>query len=111
MPGYKHPCRYCSTLVEDDAGFCPRCGRVNPTGPLRCQRCEHPVAYGDAACSSCGLALSVTCPSCKQPTFLGDYCYNCWTRLSQKCSHCGSEQPLFAQTCSECNKPLPPRKG
>lgn len=111
MPGYKHPCRYCNGLVEADDNVCPLCGKVNPTGPLRCQRCRSPVSVGWKRCSNCGLELEVACPHCGQPTFLGDYCDKCGQRLATECPHCHAEQTLAAEKCTKCGKPMPARKG
>jgi len=43
MSGYKQSCRYCDKLVEADANVCPFCGKVNPIGDLRCQKCRAPI--------------------------------------------------------------------
>jgi RNA polymerase subunit RPABC4/transcription elongation factor Spt4 len=111
MPGYKHPCRYCNTLVEKDAEFCPACGKAHPTGPVRCQWCKSPIVPGQAVCSNCGMNLQITCPFCGQATFFGDYCDACGQRLVQPCPHCGSPQALVAQTCEKCRKPMAKGKG
>lgn len=111
MPGYKHPCRYCNTLVEKDAEFCPACGKAHPTGSLRCQWCKSPIVPGQAVCSNCGMNLQIVCPFCGQATFFGDYCDACGQRLVQPCPHCGSPQTLVAQTCEKCRKPMAKGKG
>lgn len=111
MPGYKHPCRHCNVLVEADAEFCPACGRVNPTGKLRCQFCKSPIERGQGVCASCGMALQVACPFCGQATFFGDYCDACGQRLVKPCPSCGSPQSLVAVTCEKCRKPMAKGKG
>jgi RNA polymerase subunit RPABC4/transcription elongation factor Spt4 len=108
MPGYKHPCRYCSKLVDADDNVCPFCGKVNPVGPLRCPKCKNPIQEGQMRCSSCGQSLDVKCPYCKKDTFLGDYCMNCGERLTVICPNkkCRTEQPPISEKCIKCGTPL-----
>lgn len=108
MVGYKVPCRYCETLVEPNAGFCPMCSRVNPAGPLRCPVCRNPVRRQWVTCSNCGVKLKVACHRCGEQTFLADYCDSCSDRLIVTCPHdkCGVEQAPVGDNCRECGKPL-----
>jgi RNA polymerase subunit RPABC4/transcription elongation factor Spt4 len=108
MPGYKHPCRYCGSLVEADARFCPLCGKVNPAGSLRCPACGSAVETGFKACSHCGLMLEGACPKCGKTGCLIDYCQHCGERLVMTCPNrkCGSEQSVLLKICSKCGKPL-----
>ena len=108
MVGYLQPCRYCKTLVEGNASFCPKCGKVNPAGPFRCPVCRNPIRKQFAMCSDCGLPLKVSCPKCGKETFLGDYCEQCEARLTVTCPDpkCGEDQPPGRNTCLKCGKPL-----
>jgi len=106
MAGFMHPCRYCDKLVPPDSNVCPLCGKVNPTGPLRCGRCKTPIMKGWAACPGCGLVLDAACPSCGKATFLGDYCDQCGARLAVICPKCKTEQPPVGDKCFKCGKPL-----
>lgn len=108
MPGYKHPCRYCNQLVSADANVCPFCGKVNPVGPLRCQKCRNPIQKGQKSCSNCGLPLDISCPRCGAPTFFGDYCDNCGKRIVVICPNkkCRTEQPPIGGKCIKCGKSL-----
>ncbi|MFA6582947.1 MAG: hypothetical protein WCS77_01505 [Elusimicrobiaceae bacterium] len=81
MAGYKHQCRYCGKLVQNDAKVCPACGKTRPTGPLRCPKCETPVEAVDKACGHCGLPLETVCAHCGNKTFFGDYCQSCGEKL------------------------------
>jgi hypothetical protein len=108
MPGYKHPCRYCDTLVSEDARVCPACGKINPVGTLRCPKCKSPVEKGWKKCSNCGLVLELTCAKCGKTTFFGDYCENCGSVLSVVCPNpkCKLEQPPIGDKCVKCGRPL-----
>jgi RNA polymerase subunit RPABC4/transcription elongation factor Spt4 len=108
MAGYKHPCNYCEQLIEKDAQFCPFCGKINPTGPLRCPKCRNPITKEYKICSSCGISLKIICPKCSKETFFGDYCDNCQQRLVVVCSNpkCKTEQPPVGDVCVKCGKPL-----
>jgi len=108
MPGYKKPCNYCNELVPPDSNVCPACGRVNPTGPLRCPKCKNPIERNWKVCSNCGLVLTINCPRCGKPTFFGDYCDVCGARLAIVCPNpkCGAEQPPVGVKCVKCGKPL-----
>lgn len=108
MPGYKHPCRYCKSLVEGDAPVCPFCGKVNPAGSLRCPACASAIEDGWKACSHCGLLLEGPCPKCGKVTNLVDYCRYCQERPILICPNrkCRSEQSVLLKNCSKCAKPL-----
>ena len=108
MPGYKHPCRYCSQLIPPDSNACSLCGKVNPLGSLRCPKCCNPIAQDDKKCSCCRLSLEIACPKCNQSTFFGDYCEHCGERLLVICPNpkCKLEQPPVGETCKKCGKPL-----
>jgi hypothetical protein len=108
MPGYKHPCRYCDKLVEEEANVCPFCGKVNPVGPLRCPKCRSPTEKGWVKCSHCDLSLQLSCPCCGKLTFFGDYCDKCGGRLVVTCpnSKCKTVQPPIWTKCVKCGKPL-----
>jgi len=108
MPKYKHPCRYCSALVDGDARVCPFCGKVNPVDSLRCPGCSAPVQKGWLACSVCGAKLETICPECLQNTFFGDYCQHCQARLLITCPNkkCLTRQPPLGDKCRKCGKPL-----
>ncbi len=106
MPGYKHPCRYCNELIEADSKVCPKCGKVNPLGPLRCPKCHTPIQEDWKVCSNCGQTLEVKCPKCGKMTFMGDYCEHCDARLTAVCSKCKTEQALTNEKCIKCGKPL-----
>lgn len=82
MPGYKHPCRNCGKLVENDTNFCPFCGRISPVGSLRCVKCASPIEYGWKVCSHCGLELQTLCPKCGKTTFFSGQCEFCGTTLT-----------------------------
>lgn len=106
MPGYQHPCRYCDQFIEPDTNVCPLCGKNNPLGPLRCQKCRNPIIKGAKKCSHCGLDLTVECPKCGKNTFWGDYCEYCDAELQITCNHCKTKQPLVNETCIKCKKNL-----
>ncbi|MFA5778583.1 MAG: zinc ribbon domain-containing protein [Elusimicrobiota bacterium] len=108
MPGYKHPCRYCSGLTPAESNVCPLCGKVNPLGPERCPKCKNPVENNWKSCSNCGLLLEVACPKCGKTTFFGDYCSQCGERLLVTCNNpkCKTEQPPSGAQCVKCGKPL-----
>lgn len=108
MVGYNVPCRYCETLVEPGASYCPACSKVNPAGPMRCPVCRNPSRRQWVRCSGCGTHLKIECPCCGQETFLGDYCDHCDERLLMICSDpkCRAEQPPVGDSCRECQKPL-----
>lgn len=106
MVGYKKPCKYCDQLVDPDARVCPWCGKINPTHSFRCPRCRAPIQLGQRACMSCGLSLTVGCPSCGQSTFLGDYCERCGAPLLVTCPKCKTQQAPIGQNCIKCGRPL-----
>ncbi len=108
MPGYKHPCKYCGALLEENVEVCPICEKVNPLGPLRCPICKNPIHKDWKKCSNCGLELKVICPKCGEVSFLGDYCDHCGARLTVICSRksCKYEQPPISVNCIKCGKPL-----
>lgn len=112
MSGYKQSCRYCDKLVEADANVCPFCGKVNPIGDLRCQRCRAPIKMDWKKCSGCGLDLVINCPKCGKETFFGDYCAQCGERIVVICPNpkCKAEQPPVGDTCRNCSKPLYSKK-
>ena len=108
MPGYARPCRYCNQLVPPDAAACPACGKVNPVSGPACPQCATHLETGWKKCPSCGLSLEVACPKCGKPTFLGDYCDQCQSRLTVICPNkkCRFEQALIGNKCIKCGKPL-----
>lgn len=106
MLGYKHPCKYCNQLIPPNSNVCPLCGKVNPLGPYRCPKCRAPIEKNWKACSRCGLALEITCPSCKKTTFFGDYCQHCDAPLWIECKNCHTVQPITSEKCVNCGKKL-----
>ncbi|HEX3049004.1 MAG TPA: zinc ribbon domain-containing protein [Bacillota bacterium] len=106
MPGYQHPCRYCDQLIPPDSNTCPLCGKVNPLGPLRCQKCRVPIQKGWKSCPGCGLTLETNCPHCGEKTFFGDYCDHCGKELKITCPKCGTKQAPLSECCLQCKKPL-----
>ena len=106
MLGYKHPCKYCNQLIPPNSNVCPLCGKVNPLGPYRCPKCRAPIEKNWKACSRCGLALEITCPSCKKTTFFGDYCQHCDAPLWTECKNCHTVQPITSEKCVNCGKKL-----
>jgi RNA polymerase subunit RPABC4/transcription elongation factor Spt4 len=106
MLGYKHPCKYCNQLIPPNSNVCPLCGKVNPLGPYRCPKCRAPIEKNWKACSRCGLALEITCPSCKKTTFFGDYCQHCDAPLWTECKNCHKVQPITNEKCVNCGKKL-----
>jgi len=106
MSTYKKPCEYCGELVPPDANVCPFCGRSTPSGPPRCPKCRSPVDRKWKLCSNCGLSLAINCPKCGKPTFYGDYCDSCATKLTVTCSNCKTEQPILNDACVKCKKNL-----
>ncbi|MBA3044893.1 MAG: hypothetical protein FP824_01620 [Euryarchaeota archaeon] len=108
MPGYKHPCRYCNGLVENNTSVCPFCGKYNPLGPDRCPKCRNPIEKGMMKCSGCGISLEVQCPNCDESTYFGDHCDKCGERLVVICPRkkCKTEQPPIEGKCIKCGKPL-----
>ena len=107
MPGFMHPCGYCSRLIPPDSAACPFCGRVRPLESPRCPACRSPVETDWVKCASCGISLRIKCPKCGQDTFFGDYCTACAAPLTTVCAsrRCRAEQPL-GEKCIKCGKSL-----
>jgi RNA polymerase subunit RPABC4/transcription elongation factor Spt4 len=103
MPGYKHPCRYCSGLIDGDANYCPLCGKSWPFGG-RCPSCRNKIEDGWKRCSGCGLEAN--CPRCGKSTFIVGECKNCGAALTTECKKCKNVEPLGMKECSKCGKPL-----
>ncbi len=57
MPGYKHPCPYCSKFIQSDSAACPFCGVTEPFTHGRCPVCRAPLQPGWIACPKCGRSL------------------------------------------------------
>ncbi len=105
MPGYKHPCRYCGGLIENDANFCPLCGKSYPFGG-RCPACMNKVEDNWKRCSSCGLSLEAPCPKCGKTTFIVGECRNCGAGLTVECRKCKNVEPLGVRECSKCGNKM-----
>ena len=110
MASYKHPCRYCNTLVDSQAQFCPACGKTNPTGPLRCPKCRSPVRKAHTHCSHCGLGLTITCFHCGESTFYADYCQHCSNQLVAVCPNpkCQRSTAPVKGKCQACGTSIQP---
>ena len=107
MATYKQPCMHCGSLVDRDARFCPTCGSSTPFG-YHCPNCLRSVEKGQKVCSGCGRLLYITCPYCKEQTFVQDVCERCEKNLTVKCDNklCGSMQFFMNEKCTVCGKKI-----
>lgn len=59
---HTHKCRYCGAEIDQDAEFCPNCGKKLAD---YCTFCGAPMAPTDTVCEECGMpANGVVCPKC-----------------------------------------------
>lgn len=58
MPGYKHPCPFCTRYIDSGAAACPFCGVTDPFTQGRCPDCRAPLQAGWVACPKCGRSLT-----------------------------------------------------
>jgi hypothetical protein len=67
-----------------------------------------PVEKGQAACSGCGRALYVACPTCKAQAFAGERCEACGAGLMVHCTNprCGELQFFENVKCTVCGKKI-----
>ena len=107
MATYKQPCIHCKTLIERDSRLCPTCGSRSPFGYL-CPTCLREIQRGSAVCAGCGRPLTVSCPSCKAPTFAGERCDACGAGLMIPCSNTRCRELQFFENvkCTACGKKI-----
>lgn len=105
MAIYKEPCRHCGTFINSDSRFCPKCGSHSPFID-QCPTCLKEISREDIICSFCGRPLYVTCPFCKEQTFVGEKCDACGTSLLKQCPNPRCEQMQFFENtkCTACGK-------
>jgi predicted amidophosphoribosyltransferase len=58
MPGYKHPCPFCTRFIDSGVAACPFCGVTDPFTQGRCPDCRAPLQAGWVACPKCGRSLT-----------------------------------------------------
>ncbi len=72
MPGYKHPCPFCTKYIDSGVAACPYCGVTEPFSQGRCPDCRAELQPGWVACPKCGRSLTATdaatSPSTPRPT-------------------------------------------
>lgn len=107
MAGYKLPCIACGGFIDFDSKTCPLCGRRSPFAD-RCPSCLCEVKKQWLKCPSCARALSIACPHCKKPTFVGDACQSCGKSLLVRCGNkrCLAVQFFENTSCNECGRKL-----
>jgi len=111
MAEYKKPCLHCGNLVETDSRMCPFCASASPF-VVNCPACLKPVERSWAICSGCGRPLTVPCPHCNQPTFVGERCEKCGVGLMISCQNKRCAKPQFFENtkCTACGKKIKKRK-
>lgn len=120
MPGYKHPCPFCSTFIESGVAACPVCGVIDPFTQGRCPDCRAPLQAGWIACPKCGRSLTaadtstaaraVKLPSTTPTTPPQDPRSPAPPQAdpapsppaADRCSGCGAALPAGARFCTEC---------
>jgi len=107
MATYKPPCIHCGSMIEGDVRHCPACGSGSPFG-LRCPACLREIFKGQKVCSGCGRSLTVTCPICRQQTFVDERCERCGAGLMIRCTNlrCGELQFFENIRCTSCGKKI-----
>jgi hypothetical protein len=60
MPGYKHPCPFCTKYIDSGVAACPYCGVTEPFSQGRCPDCRAELQPGWVACPKCGRSLTAT---------------------------------------------------
>ena len=112
MATYKQPCVHCGEFIDRDARLCPKCQSRSPFG-YRCPTCLREIHKGDAVCSGCGRPLTVTCPTCGQPTFTDERCDKCGASMLINCTNtrCGDMQFFENENCTTCGKKIKRGKG
>jgi len=94
MATYKTPCIHCGSMIEGDVRHCPACLRE--------------IFKGQKVCSGCGRSLTVTCPICRQQTFVDERCERCGAGLMIRCTNlrCGELQFFENIRCTSCGKKI-----
>ena len=107
MATYKQPCIHCATLIDGDSRICQQCGSRSPFA-YRCPTCLRETNKGQMLCSGCGRMLTVTCPTCAQPTFADERCDKCGAGLMIYCTNprCGELQFFENIKCTACGKKI-----
>jgi hypothetical protein len=118
MPGYKHPCPYCTTYIDSGVAACPFCGVTDPFTQARCPDCRAPLQAGWVACPKCGRSLTATepaagarapapapDPAAAAPAPAARPAPEPPTTPASSASHCtggGAALPAGARFCTEC---------
>ena len=107
MAVYKKPCIHCGTLIDGDARYCSKCASASPFG-YSCPTCLKDISKDERICSACGRLLYVTCPSCKEETFVAHNCDRCKASLMVRCNNqrCGELQFFENTKCTSCGKKI-----
>jgi len=107
MAGYDKTCIGCGNLISYDSQFCPVCGRLSPFYDA-CPSCSAEIKRGWQRCPSCGRALTIACPFCGKPTFVGDKCDACGASLMITCPNKLCHAPQFFENtkCTACGKKI-----
>ncbi len=107
MAGYDKACIGCGNLIGYDSMFCPICGRMSPFYDA-CPSCNAEIKRGWQRCSSCGRMLTIPCPHCGKPTFVGDKCDACGVSLMVTCPNKLCHAPQFFENtkCTACGKKI-----
>lgn len=119
MPGYKHPCPFCSTFIDSGVAACPTCGVIEPFTSGRCPDCRAALQPGWVACPSCGKSLvatdatgpaSATNPAATPtaptatpaPATAPTAAPEPAPTAGARCAGCGAALPAGARFCTEC---------
>lgn len=107
MAGYDKACIGCGNLIGYDSKFCPICTRMSPFYDA-CPSCSAEIKRGWQRCASCGRMLTIPCPFCGKPTFVGDKCDACGASLMITCSNRLCLAPQFFENikCTACGKKI-----
>jgi len=75
-------CPACKSPVDQNAKFCPNCGKANTAGKEECVSCHKPIPAGTKFCPECGSPQSQSCPGCKKPMAAGaKFCPECGYKM------------------------------
>jgi len=125
MPGYKHPCPFCTKFIESSVVACPFCGVTDPFTQGRCPDCRAALEPGWVACPDCGRSITAADPGgaagpgtpvASRPPVPGTLATSTATAGpaatpaavpassvgATRCTGCGAALPPGARFCTEC---------